>query len=510
MVSSTEKFVAQPAHQPVGPQESPSASASPPSSSALPLPSFTASSAVASTFLLLVVRLTCYVLDLIDTLLGLQTRSHGKCSPKETTEGVTSSNDHTSLFPSFGILKNLTTKDLKSCGTSRNSGVVPFTNSKGEVEFKLVDQQNPQQPSPISDVSSPVVKQAVAGRKAAVKKELDGFVALSPVSSVKSSASETPALEDTPISEENSESGSDSPKMYECPYCKSKFRIRGYLTRHMKKHSKRKAYRCPFYDPNAPQKCHSTGGFSRRDTYKTHLKARHFRYPPGIRSGKRTGAMGWCGICGEKFVNNEVWVERHIELGLCPGLPAEYVKNLKIGKKKTGKHSKLLDVVPEANFYHEEEYAPSLSSPMSFNSTSPLQQTLQPQTFSSVSSVSSSSPVPSLSMTWQQQKLQTQPTSPTEDQKASMFDSKSSDSSSSGDDYDEEDYPSLDAECSPYICISYPAYFYKNVNDSENPLHQQRQKQQEPTESEVSAEAFFQSSQIAASMFAEPTAANVY
>ncbi|GMF01397.1 unnamed protein product [[Candida] boidinii] len=138
-------------------------------------------------------------------------------------------------------------------------------------------------------------------------------------------------------------------KVHQCPYCDSKFRIRGYLTRHVKKHNSEKAYKCPYYDHDSTQKCHATGGFSRRDTYKTHLKSRHFKYPPGIKSGDRIGMMGWCGICGEKFANNEIWVERHIERGLCSGLTEEYIKTLKIGKKKTGKHSRLLDVEDQPN-----------------------------------------------------------------------------------------------------------------------------------------------------------------
>ncbi|GMF03024.1 unnamed protein product [Ambrosiozyma monospora] len=144
------------------------------------------------------------------------------------------------------------------------------------------------------------------------------LLALSPVSSVKSSNSSlsnevSSAASATPLTEsdhdhshdenEGEHEGSESingeesegeNKVHQCPHCNSKFRMRGYLTRHIKKHSKQKAYKCPFYDPNAPQKCHATGGFSRRDTYKTHLKARHFKYPPGVKSGDRIGMMGWC------------------------------------------------------------------------------------------------------------------------------------------------------------------------------------------------------------------------
>ncbi|KAK9453414.1 hypothetical protein V1511DRAFT_74717 [Dipodascopsis uninucleata] len=104
---------------------------------------------------------------------------------------------------------------------------------------------------------------------------------------------------------------------FQCPHCPSRFRIKGYLTRHLKKHAINKAYTCPFYDPNSPTPCHSSGGFSRRDTYKTHLKSRHFVYPAGTRSDQRAGKRGWCAACGMQFACNENWVENHVEGGEC-------------------------------------------------------------------------------------------------------------------------------------------------------------------------------------------------
>lgn len=160
-----------------------------------------------------------------------------------------------------------------------------------------------------------------------------GFVSLSPQTSNSSSSSTGDA--------DGDDQGS---KSYECEFCDARFKIKGYLTRHMKKHSNTKAYHCPFHEGASANKCHATGAFSRRDTFKTHLKSRHFKYPPGVKSNNRTGMCGWCGMCGEKFINNEIWVERHIEGGKCPLLPQEYLQTLNPGKKKTGKHSKFLDV----------------------------------------------------------------------------------------------------------------------------------------------------------------------
>ncbi|KAK9459684.1 uncharacterized protein V1516DRAFT_687415 [Lipomyces oligophaga] len=113
---------------------------------------------------------------------------------------------------------------------------------------------------------------------------------------------------------------SSSQPNFQCPHCPSKFRIKGYLTRHLKKHAMTKAYSCPFYDPNNSTPCHTTGGFSRRDTYKTHLKSRHFVYPAGTRSDQRSGMRGWCAACGMPFSCNENWVENHVEAGECRAL----------------------------------------------------------------------------------------------------------------------------------------------------------------------------------------------
>lgn len=125
-----------------------------------------------------------------------------------------------------------------------------------------------------------------------------------------------------------------SSKVYICEYCGSEFRIRGYLTRHIKKHAITKAYECPFFDAKSDSKCHPNGGFSRRDTYKTHLKARHFKYPPGTKSQDRTNTPGECGLCSKHYENNEEWVEKHIENGECEGLPKGFQIRIKNSRKK--------------------------------------------------------------------------------------------------------------------------------------------------------------------------------
>lgn len=127
----------------------------------------------------------------------------------------------------------------------------------------------------------------------------------------------SPSSSNTPSSSASSPKSKDNNTPFMCPNCGAAFRIKGYLTRHMKKHATKKAYNCPFYDPNAKTTCHPSGGFSRRDTYKTHLKARHFLYPTGTRSENRSKVPGCCSGCQETFESNEQWVEEHIQKKKC-------------------------------------------------------------------------------------------------------------------------------------------------------------------------------------------------
>ncbi|QLL30794.1 hypothetical protein HG536_0A06090 [Torulaspora globosa] len=143
----------------------------------------------------------------------------------------------------------------------------------------------------------------------------------------------------TPTSDATSGSEVEEEKeIFVCHYCDAKFRIRGYLTRHIKKHAIQKAYHCPFFNASAPSelRCHNSGGFSRRDTYKTHLRARHFVYPKGVKPQNRSKSSGHCSQCGQFFENTDKWVEQHIENGECKGLPDGYFKNIK-SERKSGK-----------------------------------------------------------------------------------------------------------------------------------------------------------------------------
>lgn len=126
-------------------------------------------------------------------------------------------------------------------------------------------------------------------------------------------------------------SNEEDGKIHQCPHCEATFKIRGYLTRHLKKHAVKKAYSCPFHkfsiyidENNITHKCHPNGGFSRRDTYKTHLKSRHFKYPKGTKTKERNLSSGNCSMCGEFFPNSEIWCEIHVEGGECKYLPVGF------------------------------------------------------------------------------------------------------------------------------------------------------------------------------------------
>lgn len=58
--------------------------------------------------------------------------------------------------------------------------------------------------------------------------------------------------------------------------------------------------------------CHQTGIFSRCDTYKNHLRALHFEYPPGTKKRDRSSTPGRCRNCGSKFVNVDQWLNDHV------------------------------------------------------------------------------------------------------------------------------------------------------------------------------------------------------
>ncbi|ODV87867.1 hypothetical protein CANARDRAFT_5179 [[Candida] arabinofermentans NRRL YB-2248] len=132
--------------------------------------------------------------------------------------------------------------------------------------------------------------------------------------------------------------------IYQCHKCDASFKVKSYLTRHLKKHSTEKAFVCPFHSSQGVQtlvddtpgdlesqsinksgtNCHPTGGFSRRDTFKIHLKALHFVYPTGTKSAERNDTSGRCAGCFKEFKNNNVWLEDHVAQNQCPAMISNY------------------------------------------------------------------------------------------------------------------------------------------------------------------------------------------
>lgn len=205
--------------------------------------------------------------------------------------------------------------DIKLCSTGITSSYLPIKNQDGKFEWKFSDE-------------------FVLGNELdAFKIKNEAGSTLSPTVSNSSSNNESILSEKNKVSPPTTHSlpysdSNESGKVHQCPHCDATFKIRGYLTRHLKKHATKKAYSCPFHkfsiyvdDNNITHKCHPNGGFSRRDTYKTHLKSRHFKYPKGTKTKDRVNSSGNCSMCNEFFPNAEIWCELHVEGGECKFLP---------------------------------------------------------------------------------------------------------------------------------------------------------------------------------------------
>lgn len=107
----------------------------------------------------------------------------------------------------------------------------------------------------------------------------------------------------------------DCGEVFQCPHCPSKFKVKGYLTRHIKKHLPKKDYQCPYWSLSC--KCHPNGEFSRKDTYRTHLKSIHFVYPVGTSKHQRNNCKGRCAACYMEFPTNVDWLKFHIDTKMC-------------------------------------------------------------------------------------------------------------------------------------------------------------------------------------------------
>jgi hypothetical protein len=105
-----------------------------------------------------------------------------------------------------------------------------------------------------------------------------------------------------------------------CPFCQRQFKNKPYLARHLKKHDSVKEFKCPFFNESESKCHHLNGEFSRKDTFKAHLKSIHFIYPVGVFKSDRNLSIGRCAGCYKEFNNNNEWLNSHIESGDCTAL----------------------------------------------------------------------------------------------------------------------------------------------------------------------------------------------
>lgn len=294
------------------------------------------------------------------------------------------------------------TNVAQPCSTGLTTRLLPFKNAKGEIEWAFTDDVTPgneldvfkmsrfdekNAPKPKNnnenenedDNLSPTISNSSNNesilsnnsKKLKTKKEDEDNehtgTPLTNHSSPFSPEDDDDAKEKEDLSSSSSDNLADSnegehddvddeDKVHQCPHCDATFKIRGYLTRHLKKHATKKAYSCPFHkfsiyidENNITHKCHPNGGFSRRDTYKTHLKSRHFKYPKGTKTKDRANSPGTCSMCGCYFPNAEIWCELHVEGGECKFLPEGFKGKSRIKNRLKKQLSKLRKSDAEAN-----------------------------------------------------------------------------------------------------------------------------------------------------------------
>lgn len=247
------------------------------------------------------------------------------------------------------------TQTPQPCSTGLTTRLLPFKNANGEIEWAFTD-----------DLPAGSELDAFKATEVMNMKLGKGGDILLPVtsnssnddsllsnkkntSSLSSPQVNTPSLTASEDDKKDDGENAEGSEHYQCPHCESTFKMRGYLTRHLKKHAAEKAYKCPFHESSIYKdendivhKCHPSGGFSRRDTYKTHLKSRHFRYPEGVSIKDRTASPGHCSMCGEWFENGEIWCEIHIEGGECKYLPHGFKGKSRIKNRLKKQFNKMM------------------------------------------------------------------------------------------------------------------------------------------------------------------------
>ena len=252
------------------------------------------------------------------------------------------------LFPSISNILvdgESGARSAKACSTGLTTRLLPFKNKSGEIEWAFTDdlsmpgneldvfkiKENERNQLTPTSLNSSQLDSIISGDQPQLHKH-ENVTPSTLYSDEEGKSSNAASSGDMDGEGEGDEEG-----VHQCPHCDVSFKIRGYLTRHLKKHATKKAYLCPFYkysiyvdENHLTHKCHPNGGFSRRDTYKTHLKLRHFKYPKGVKTKDRPDSAGYCGMCNEYFPNSEIWCEIHVEGGECRHLPAGFTGKSRI------------------------------------------------------------------------------------------------------------------------------------------------------------------------------------
>lgn len=112
----------------------------------------------------------------------------------------------------------------------------------------------------------------------------------------------------------------EGPKAYICSTCQRGFKRTNDLIRHEKCHLSKLGqwqFHCPFHNDRV-NSCHASGRFTRCDTYKNHLKAIHFKYPPNTQKAQRAHVPGNCKACGQAFPSVAIWLSNHVKNNSCP------------------------------------------------------------------------------------------------------------------------------------------------------------------------------------------------
>ncbi|GME74091.1 unnamed protein product [[Candida] boidinii] len=183
--------------------------------------------------------------------------THSPNNNKQQQPQQDQQHDTKSTNPIYGFVSLSPISSIKSTGSSHMSGNESnttnptTTNNSPNVSSGNDDDMSPHNDKMVSSSASEGEddEDEKENGKSTIFKEIKKEFVSTPNSS-KASDDDEEDIEGDVVTDEKGN------KVHQCPYCDSKFRMRGYLTRHIKKHNSEKAYRCPYYNHDSTQKCH--------------------------------------------------------------------------------------------------------------------------------------------------------------------------------------------------------------------------------------------------------------